>query len=197
MSTGDTFHLENITGMVELNDRRFRAGTVTSTTIELEDVNYNKSIQPGMHGSGGTLSVGFIKITNGNATIDNTLNWSRAAQAQTYNIYREKNGIYGFIGRTEDNTFTDENMAPDLDDTPPKTRDPFAAVDEYPSAVAYFQQRRVFANSNKHPQRLFMTQTGNQNNFATRHQLETMTLSLQQLQARRLTRLDTWSLCRT
>ena len=169
LSTGDTFHLENITGMVELNDRRFRAGTVTSTTIELEDVNYNQVDTTGYtgYGSGGTLSVGFIKITNGNSTIDNTLNWSRAAQAQTYNIYREKNGIYGFIGRTEDNTFTDENMAPDLDDTPPKTRDPFAAVNEYPSAVAYFQQRRVFANSNKHPQRLFMTQTGNQNNFAT------------------------------
>jgi len=169
LSTGDNFHLESITGMVELNNRRFRAGTVTSTTIELEDINFNQVDSSGYtgYGSGGSLLIGFIKIANGADPIDNTLNWSAAANAESYNIYRDKNGIYGFIGRTEDTTFTDKNMEPDLDDTPPKTRNPFAATTEYPSAVAYFQQRRVFANSDKHPQRLFMTQTGNQNNFAT------------------------------
>ena len=53
--------------MTELNDRRFRAGTVTSTTIELEDVNYNQVDSTGYtgYGSGGSLLVGFIKITNG------------------------------------------------------------------------------------------------------------------------------------
>ena len=77
LNTGDTFHLENITGMTQLNDRRFRAGTVTATTIELEDVNYNSvdSTNYTGYGSGGFI-VGFIKITNGASTINNTLSWS-------------------------------------------------------------------------------------------------------------------------
>jgi len=104
--------------------------------------------------------------TSKDAGWDNTVTWTAAAGAGTYNIYREKNGIYGFVGRAEGTSFNDDNIDPDGTDTPPKARNPFNAAGDYPSAVTYHQQRRVFGNTDNATQKFFMSQTGNISNMS-------------------------------
>ena len=104
--------------------------------------------------------------TSKDTSWDNTVTWSAAAGAGTYNIYREKNGIYGFVGRAEGTSFNDDHILPDGSDTPPKARNPFNATGDYPSTVGYHQQRRIFANTDNDTQKFFMSQTGNISNMS-------------------------------
>jgi hypothetical protein len=107
-----------------------------------------------------------ITITNANATVDTDVGWAAATGAGSYNIYRKKNGIYGFIGRAEGLTFFDDNIAPDTADTPPAARNPFDATSDYPAVVGYFQQRRIFGRSINNKQRLWFSQTANHYNMS-------------------------------
>lgn len=92
-----------------------------------------------------------------------TLVWDAVENAQEYNIYRAVNGIYGYIGTTNSTTFKDNNIEPDLTSCAPTYVNPFE--DENPSAVCYFQQRKIFASSNKSPQTFWASQTGTNSNF--------------------------------
>lgn len=96
----------------------------------------------------------------------NTITWSAVVGAAKYNIYKETNGggIHGYIGSATALTFLDSNLAGDEADTPPETRDPFAASN-YPGVVTYHQQRRVFGGSTSAPQTVWMSQSGNYSNF--------------------------------
>ena len=106
-------------------------------------------------------------VTNAAKTSwDNTVTWTAAANAQYYNVYREKNGIFGFIGRAGATSFRDEFIEADTLDSPPVGQNPFIGANNFPSAVTYHQQRRVFANTNNAPQTFFMTQTANINNMS-------------------------------
>ena len=89
-----------------------------------------------------------------------TITFATVSGASEYNVYKAKNGIYGFIGKAAAGTFRDDKITPDLENTAPVSRDPIASSNNYPSCVNYFQQRRVFANSNNNPQTLWSTQTG-------------------------------------
>ena len=156
---GDTIHILGVVGMTQLNGERFRVSEKTSNTFELQgldkvDIN---STSYTAYGSGGSAFPTKITIANSAATRDNTITWTDVATAESYNIYLEKDGIFGF---------TDDNIEADLDDTPPRTRNPFVSADDFPSVAGYFQQRRIFANSNNHPQRIFFTQTANHYNLA-------------------------------
>jgi len=95
----------------------------------------------------------------------NTITWSVAAGASRYRVYRLSGGLYGYIGQADALTFTDDNIAPDMSRTPPIAQTVFAAADEYPAAVSYFEQRRVFAGSNNKPQNVWMTKTGTESNM--------------------------------
>ncbi len=77
--------------------------------------------------------------------------------ASRYKIYREKNGIYGYIGETEGAEFIDDNITPDVSRTPPEVYDPFGATDDYPNAVGPAEGRRVFAGTNNKPQGFWLT----------------------------------------
>jgi hypothetical protein len=96
----------------------------------------------------------------------NTVTWSAVVGATKYNVYKELNasGIHGFVGSATALTFTDNNLGPDDADTPPDARDPFAAAN-YPGVVTYHQQRRVFGGSTSAPQTVWMSQSGNYQNF--------------------------------
>ena len=104
--------------------------------------------------------------TTGATTTANTVAWTDGAGASVHNVYRADNGIYGYIGRTEDSSFYDGNIDPILTDTPPSARDPFSGTNLYPSVPGFIDQRRVFANSNTYLQRLWLSQTGNHNNMS-------------------------------
>lgn len=95
---------------------------------------------------------------------ENVIAWTGSG-ADEYNVYRERNGVFGFIGFTDGVTFTDDNISPDLTYTPVEAADVFGGAGEYPSAVTLFQQRLVFGNSTNQPETLWMSRTGDFENF--------------------------------
>lgn len=97
----------------------------------------------------------------------NIITWDAVTGAERYNVYRVKSGTPGYIGQTSALSFTDDNIVPDMNKTPPSWSSPFNAADKYPSAVSYFDQRKVFASTNESPQSVFMTRPATETNFST------------------------------
>ena len=52
-----------------------------------------------------------------------------------------------------------------MTDTPPIARNPFGSAGNYPSAVGYFQQRRVFANTENNTETIWASKSGFPSNF--------------------------------
>jgi len=98
-----------------------------------------------------------------NDDAQNVISWS--GSADEYNVYRERNGVFGYIGFTEDTTFTDDNISPDLTFTPVEAADLFGTASDYPGRVTLFQQRLTFANSINQPETIWMSRIGDYNNF--------------------------------
>lgn len=97
----------------------------------------------------------------------NTITFTNAAGAIRYQVYKKINGIYGFIGQCSDGAtgLIDNNITPNVGITPPISNDPISAVNDYPSAVGYFQGRRWFAGSNNKPQGVSATRSGTESNM--------------------------------
>ena len=95
----------------------------------------------------------------------NIVTWSVATAAIYYNVYKESNGLYGFIGQTPDASFKDDNITADLSKTPPQNLNPFTASGDYPAAVSYFEQRRCFAGTRNKGQSIWMTRAGTESNL--------------------------------
>lgn len=95
----------------------------------------------------------------------NTITWVASAGATRYNVYKKRNGLYGYIGQTSALTFDDDNITQDLSKTPPEANNPFAAANDYPSAVTYVEQRRCFAATNNRPQHIWMTRSATEGNM--------------------------------
>lgn len=96
----------------------------------------------------------------------NTISWSAVTGAQRYNVYKMQGGVYGYIGRTASLSLVDANVAPDLSKTPPTYDTVFNATSDYPAAVSYFEQRRVFAGTINKPQNIWMTKSGTESNMS-------------------------------
>ena len=75
------------------------------------------------------------------------------------NYYKALNGLYGFIGQGAA-TFRDNNIIPDLSIAPPEYGQDFNAAGDYPRAVGYHEQRKVFGGTVNQPQNLWLTRTG-------------------------------------
>lgn len=96
----------------------------------------------------------------------NTITWSAVSGAQRYNVYKQSSGLFGYIGQTDGLSFKDDNIAADISRTPPIQFNPFSGAGNYPGAVSYFEQRRVFAGTLNAPQNLWMTRTGTESNLS-------------------------------
>ena len=96
------------------------------------------------------------------------LRWDAVPEADYYRVYKDTSAIsdvFGWIGDVNGIQFRDYNVAPISTDAPPQDRDPFITPGNRPSAVTYFQQRQVFANTFNEPQTVFTTQTNNFNSL--------------------------------
>lgn len=94
------------------------------------------------------------------------LSWAAVSGASKYNVYKQNNGgVYGFIGSSDTNSFTDNNIAPTYSDTPPTSSNPFNAAGDYPATGTYHQQRLVAGQTNNKPERNWMSQSANFKNF--------------------------------
>jgi hypothetical protein len=88
-------------------------------------------------------------------------------------IYRGRGGMFGYIGETTSNTFRDVGDEPDYSQPPPLGDNPLylrnssgAAIGlENARAVAYYQERLVFAGSATRPQRFWTSRSGDYLDF--------------------------------
>ena len=96
----------------------------------------------------------------------NTISWNAVTGASRYRVYKQQGGIYGFLGETTGTSLVDDNIAPDFSKTPPIHENDFVGSGNYPGAVSYFEQRRVFAGTNNAPQNIWMTKSGTESNMS-------------------------------
>lgn len=101
-------------------------------------------------------------LTTGNY---NTITWAAVAGAQRYQVYLQRNGLYGYIGQTDALTFKDDNVTADISNTPPEANNPFPGANDYPGAVGYFEQRRWFAGTINKPQNFYATRSGTESDM--------------------------------
>ena len=95
----------------------------------------------------------------------NTITWAAATGAQRYKVYKQTNGLYGYIGQTDQLTFKDDNIVADLSVCAPIVNNPFTAAGDYPGSVSYFEQRRCFAGTTNKPQNIWLTKSGTEANM--------------------------------
>jgi hypothetical protein len=93
------------------------------------------------------------------------IRWATVAGADHYNVYRGRNGLFGYVGSSKTNTFNDDGAYPVYAEAPPSGRDPFPSADFYPQIVTYHDQRLVFANMWNNPAGIEMSMTGEYKNF--------------------------------
>lgn len=120
-----------------------------------------------------SVASGSVTCTNNLATAGNknTISWTDPSSAGTnirYYVYKKGNGIYGYIGQSASTSFVDDNITADVSKTPPisDTTAAFSSSGNYPAAVSYFQQRRLFAGTANLPQNLWATRSGTESNMS-------------------------------
>ncbi len=122
-------------------------------------------------------------VTNGNATLSSTnsitVSWSLTslygftASQLDFNIYRETNGVFGFIGIASGVTsFVDIGYDINTADTPPRITEDFNASGDYPSAITYYQQRLVLANTNNDIEKVYASKTASFYDFSTSNPIQ-------------------------
>jgi hypothetical protein len=152
--------------MTQVNDRQFIAAGVTTNTFQLQDTDTTSYTA---YSSGGGAARTFVTIPSAavpTSAAPNVISWTAASGAIEYNVYRSLNGIFGLIGVSGGTTFNDTNIDPDTSNTAPIQRNPFQDSGNYPSAVTYYQQRLMFANSDNDPETVWGSRSGNFTNFA-------------------------------
>jgi hypothetical protein len=108
-------------------------------------------------------------LTVANNTITVAPSAALPATVTRFNIYKLRQGLYGYIGQcTPTGVFIDNNILPDVTKTPPEGLITLnTGANLYPSAVTYHEQRRVFAATNTVPQSFWMTRTGTESNLTS------------------------------
>ena len=96
-----------------------------------------------------------------------TVTWTDAAGAGSYNVYKQRNGIYGFVGNAGSGAtgFRDDKIRADTTDAPPGQRNPFSGAGEYPGCTNYHEQRKFFGGSTNKPQTIWATASGSYKNM--------------------------------
>jgi len=166
------FLISSVGGMTEVNGKAFRINVLTSTTAELIGID---STNFGVYTSGGTLARLWLSAGAGalSTSAPLTISWDEVDGALEYNVYKSRNtsttsdtdGTYGFIGIAKGTKFADVGYSPDMTDNPPVHSYPFDSSGDYPSTVTYFQQRRMFANTNNDPEKIWASKSGQFTNF--------------------------------
>lgn len=89
------------------------------------------------------------------------------AGAIRYNVYKlNTGGLFGYIGQSDGAAFRDNNITPDMSQTPPESTDPFVGAGNFPSTVTYIEQRRSFAATDNKPQNVWMTRSATESNMS-------------------------------
>lgn len=95
----------------------------------------------------------------------NRISWAAVPGASAYIIYKSTNGSFGYIGRSENTYFVDDNIVADLADGPQSARNPFDAPGKYPRCATFIEQRLGFFSTKDDPQAAWLSQSANYENF--------------------------------
>ncbi|MGX1353367.1 hypothetical protein AB7M49_006988 [Bradyrhizobium elkanii] len=93
------------------------------------------------------------------------ISWTAVAGAGRYIVYKLDNGVWGYIGGTTSLFFDDHNLVADTSDTPQTGRNPFVGAGNFPRCGTFVEQRLAVASTNNDPQAIWMSQSGNYENF--------------------------------
>lgn len=119
-----------------------------------------------------SIASSVVTVQNNDISVNagsNVINWSTASGAVSYNIYAATpvyavttpTGVpFGFLGSTIGLNFVDTNIVADFTQTAPTHSNPFPSTGNYPAVVAYYQQRRVYANTLNNPDTYYFSRPG-------------------------------------
>jgi hypothetical protein len=97
------------------------------------------------------------------------LSWSPPASGTPvyYKVYAGRDGVYGFVSTADVGIcgYKDPGTAPDFTKQPPVLSNPFGSSSNRPSAVAFFQQRLIAANTGNRPAGIWGSRTGAYHDF--------------------------------
>lgn len=121
-------------------------------------------------------SVAQGKNGQGSAASPFVLSWTAIPGVQEYNVYRttpgpitsgipQAAGVHGFVGTATTNSFSDAGIVADNSVQPPIGKTPFPGAGDWPAIVSAYQERAVYAQTNNHTERVFMSKSGLRNNF--------------------------------
>jgi hypothetical protein len=95
----------------------------------------------------------------GSGVVPAIIGWTGTA-GHTYNVYRGRNGIFGWVGQSPTNAFNDDGLEPDFSWGPPQGTNPFDGANKYPAAAAFIDDRLCFAGTFNKPQTLWGSRVG-------------------------------------
>lgn len=164
-SNNDEVYITGVGGMTEINGVKYLIANVAANTFELAGIDGTGFTA---YTAGGTVARTCIRVDNAAAPSTSNphiVNWVAVSGAIEYNVYKEKNGVYGYLGTAQTTDFDDVGTDPDVTDTPPIERNPFEAAGDYPSVVTYYQQRLGFAATNNEIEKIWFSQAAHFKNF--------------------------------
>lgn len=82
----------------------------------------------------------------------------------SYNYYRGRGGLLGFVGSTQSVDFVDTGAEPDYAAPPPTGESPYLSGD-WPVSVGFFQERRVYGGTANRPITVLASATANYLDF--------------------------------
>jgi hypothetical protein len=168
LQVGDPVNVSGVIGMTQINANGYTVGSVPTTTtltLLLAGVSVDTTGFSTYTSGGGIYMTQGVKNNLFDTGASNKISWTAAAGALRYNVYKYSNGLWGYLGQASGTTFVDNNITPDISHTPPEAANPFSSPGNYPGAVTYFDQRRVFAGTINQPQNMWLTRAGTESNL--------------------------------
>ena len=173
---GDIVYITKVGGMVEVNNLEFTVAGVTATTFQLSGIDSTSyTAYTGL--PAGEVKRFEVKLSSAaapSASAPHVLSWTHDPAAVEYNVYKESNGVYGFIGTAAPTygattvTYSDTGTAADTTASPPKELNYFEAAGDYPSCVTYYPQRLIFGATDNDPEKVFCSGIGAFKTFSSR-----------------------------
>ena len=96
----------------------------------------------------------------------NTITWNAVTGATNYRVYCSENSqLYGYIGTTDQLTFRDDNIGPDLSQGPPIGDNPFSSAGDYPATITFHEQRGVWGRTINRPNGIWFSRSADYENM--------------------------------
>lgn len=188
LENGEEVYFSGVLGMTQMNGRRAVVANKTADTFELEGVDstgfttYAGSSTDSLRRTYAIAKAVATPTEAAPITItitmgSSTSGWTASLPCR-FNIYKERGGVYGYIGSRDHpgfsalpsgTTFQDKGLVtPDVLDTPPRDESLFDAAGDYPSVVAYHQQRLLLGAPDDEPEALWASKIGGYKAFEGR-----------------------------